>query len=194
MSSADRRRAFPPNVEWSIQHDGILEELVYGDYVANGPPKTHRDVDPSLKKPYLTEELFCSMAGGWTTYELIEAYKSTDVAATEARRARDTAQRERMEAQSASQAAYRENQEVGSPTCHKLINRFLKLPYGPNRTGSTRKTRSIWQPPQCILMVVGESLVVKSERKHLQHWEVSNSGQELPRISELTNSETSGAI
>jgi hypothetical protein len=111
MDNDDRDRLLPPHTEWRVLKTGtILEELIYGDYQTDGPSRTRHDVDPSMQLPYLTVESLCSMANGEPTYTLLDKYPSTDVKATRARQARDTAQRERLEAQSAAQATYRQNQ------------------------------------------------------------------------------------
>jgi hypothetical protein len=118
MSSDDGDRILPPHTEWGVLKDGtIVKDLIYGDYETDGRPKTRRDVDPSMQKPYLIVESTCSMVDGEPKYRLLEKYPSTDVAATEAGHARDIAQRERSEAQSAAQATYRRDQ-IESQAAH----------------------------------------------------------------------------
>ena len=207
MSSDDTRRAFPPNIEWSNQHDGILEELIYGDYMANGPPKTRHDVDPSLNKPYLTEELFCSMADGRTTYDLIESYKSTDVAATAARRTRDTAQLERLEAQSAGQATYLGKQNASQAALRTRQETYLAKQQARQEEQQARQEEK--QARQEELHAQNRRNLAAATVYTDGGWGKSSGGKrreasstlggqqfgpELPRISELTKTENSGAV
>jgi len=155
MPSDDSRHQFPPNVEWSIDEKGeITEWVIHGDYMRKGRALTHRDVDPTLRKPYLTREVSCSIAVGQPSYEDIQSYPSTNVAATQARQDRDTARQARLDALSANQAAYRKKQEVGPPTCFELMSRIPKLGTGllkpiagPSKTNIGPRNRQNRQKP-----------------------------------------------